>query len=254
MYSFAEEWDGQWQGVRTAAAKEAKDEVEAWEQSKLENKRLQNWYYGDWARNRRSAAKKAAEKTAAGEGRAAKKEAKRAAKKAAEEAQATATAAEAAAAAAAEAAAATTEEIAATEEAAAPMRFTIGQIVMFTGLIKCPAFNGQCGVVQAWDDEAQRYEVQVKLVSKKVQASDLVPVEPTAATEEAPAIEEPVHIPISNTTGHIMYNNMSLSQLQQVAISRGMPDNSNANKATLIQVLEWADHSACSKEGKKEAS
>ena len=38
--------------------------------------------------------------------------------------------------------------------------------MFFTGLVKRPAFNGQCGVVQAWDDEAQRYEVQVKLVSR----------------------------------------------------------------------------------------
>jgi hypothetical protein len=252
--------------VRMAAAKEAKDEVEAWEQAKLENTRLHDWIYGAWARDWRSAAKKAAEKKAAREERAAKKAARRAAAKAAQEAQATAPAAEAAAAEAAaaeasapapEAAAAATE--AATEEAAAPMRFTVGQIVMFTGLIKRPDFNGQCGVVQAWDDEAQRYEVQVKLVSrpwddeaqryevqvklvsKKVQASNLVPGEPAAATEEASALEEPVRIPISNTTGHPLYNNMPLIELRKVAKNRGMPDNSNASRARLIQVLEMAD-------------
>ena len=157
MYSIAEECDGQWQRVRMAAAKEAKDEVEAWEQAKLENTRLHDWIYGAWARDWRSAAKKAAEKKAAREERAAKKAARRAAAKAAQEAQATAPAAEAAAAEASapapEAAAAAATE-AATEEAAAPMRFTVGQIVMFTGLIKRPDFNGQCGVVQAWDDEA----------------------------------------------------------------------------------------------------
>ena len=248
MYSIAEECDGQWQRVRMAAAKEAKDEVEAWEQAKLENTRLHDWIYGAWARDWRSAAKKAAEKKAAREKRAAKKAAGTATTKAAQEAQATAPAAEAAAAEAAaaeasapapEAAAAATE--AATEEAAAPMRFTVGQIVMFTGLIKRPDFNGQCGVVQAWDDEAQRYEVQVKLVSKKVQASNLEPVEPAAATEEASALEEPVRIPISNTTGHPLYNNMPLIELRKVAKNRGMPDNSNASRARLIQVLEMAD-------------
>ncbi len=262
MYSIAEECDGQWQRVRMAAAKEAKDEVEAWEQAKLENTRLHDWIYGAWARDWRSAAKKAAEKKAAREERAAKKAARRAAAKAAQEAQATAPAAEAAAAEASapapEAAAAAATE-AATEEAAAPMRFTVGQIVMFTGLIKRPDFNGQCGVVQAWDDEAQRYEVQVKLVSrpwddeaqryevqvklvsKKVQASNLVPGEPAAATEEASALEEPVRIPISNTTGHPLYNNMPLIELRKVAKNRGMPDNSNASRATLVQVLEWGD-------------
>ena len=98
MYSIAEECDGQWQRVRMAAAKEAKDEVEAWEQAKLENTRLHDWIYGAWARDWRSAAKKAAEKKAAREERAAKKAARRAAAKAAQEAQATAPAAEAAAA------------------------------------------------------------------------------------------------------------------------------------------------------------
>ena len=63
--------------------------------------------------------------------------------------------------------------------------------------------------------------------------------EEAAATEEA-AVEEPVHIPISNTTGHVTYNAMSLSELQHVARRRRMPDVSK-DKATLVQVLEWTD-------------
>ena len=55
------------------------------------------------------------------------------------------------------------EESAAEEEAVAPMEFTTGQKVMFTGLTNPygPAFNGKCGFIQAWNDEKQRFEVSI---------------------------------------------------------------------------------------------
>lgn len=34
-----------------------------------------------------------------------------------------------------------------------------GTIVVIEGLAKCPAFNGQSGVVQSWDEETQRYSI-----------------------------------------------------------------------------------------------
>ena len=100
-------------------------------------------------------------------------------------------------------------------------------------------------MIQAWNDETQRYEVEVstklwdctaeaQLQIKNFKASNVHMVIATA--EEAAATEEPVHVPISNTTGHVMYNAVPLSELGHVARRRRMPDISN-DKATLVQVL-----------------
>merc|ERR1719359_347478 len=44
-------------------------------------------------------------------------------------------------------------------ELSGKMPITSGDLVVVEGLMKCPAFNGLSAIVQAWDNEAGRYEV-----------------------------------------------------------------------------------------------
>merc|ERR1719265_736721 len=40
-----------------------------------------------------------------------------------------------------------------------------GTEVMVQGLVKAPAFNGRCGVVQSWDQERERYNILLSMPS-----------------------------------------------------------------------------------------
>ena len=191
MYSFGEERDGQWQEAREAAAQEAENEVNAWRKAKIQHG-LQNWQYGEWKVKWKQEALKA-EKAAA--------TVQRVATKAARIACAEATTDNVAA--GQKAYAEALEEAAAEEEAVAPMEFTTGQKVMFTGLTNPygPAFNGKCGFIQAWNDEKQRFEVSITSTAL-IKASHLVPA------VEATTADEPACTPISSTPEGIDYNEM----------------------------------------------
>lgn len=67
-----------------------------------------------------------------------------------------------------------------------------GTEVMVQGLVKAPAFNGRCGVVQSWDEEAARYSILLSMPSApsgyqqaKVKAENLLLTMPSGNSNGA---------------------------------------------------------------------